>query len=134
MLVFMRRRRELHPNDPIHSEKEYEILCKCMQREKDCRLRKRIEDAIRRFYSYRAGLEKGDPAFLESAFQGKETSFVDAEVELRRLQHLTDIEYGIVFKKTDEFGVFSFCVIDSGKTIYTYYRSDFEFKERHVLM
>jgi hypothetical protein len=46
-----------------------------VQRVKDSKLRRRIDDAMRRFYAYRAGLEKGDSTnfgltnFEEAAFR-----------------------------------------------------------------
>jgi hypothetical protein len=127
MLVFMRRRQEFSANVPVHDAREREVLYDCMQREKDRRFRERIEDAIRRLYAYRAGLEKGDPTTFGV------TSFEDAEVEVIHLPSLSDNEYGIAFKKTGEFGVYGFHVFDSGKIMRSYYRSDAAFNERKSL-
>ena len=130
MLIFMRRRRDFGADVPVHDAKEEEILHACMQREKDRRFRARIEDAMRRFYVYRAGLEKGDPSALGV------NNYVDSEVEIFHLfnSSLPDNEYAILFKKTDEFGVYSFHVIEDGKISYSYYRTDGAFKERQYLM
>jgi hypothetical protein len=127
ILVFMRRRQEFSADVPVHDAREREVLNDCMQREKDRRFRERIEDAIRRFYAFRAGLEKGDPTTFGV------TDFEDAEVEVIHLPSLPDNEYGITFKKTGEFGVYGFHVFDSGKIMYSYYRSDAPFKERKSL-
>jgi hypothetical protein len=129
MLVFMRRRLEFSAKGPVHDAKERDVLYECMRREKDHRFRKRIEDAIRRFYAFRAGLEKGDPATCGI------TNFEDAEVEVIHLPSLVDNEYGITFKKTDEYAVYSFHVFDDSlKISYSYFRTDLMFKERHYLM
>jgi hypothetical protein len=128
MLVFMRRRRDFAANIPVHDAKEEKILHDFMGREKDRRFRKRIEDAIRHFYTYRAGLEKGDPNTFG------ETNFEDAEVAIIHLPSFPDNEYGIAFKKTGEYGVYSFHVFDSGKISYTYCRSNSVFQDRKYLM
>ncbi len=129
MLVFMRRRQEFSAKVPVHDAKERDVLYECMRREKDHRFRERIEDAIRRFYAFRAGLEKGDPTTCGIS------NFEDAEVAIIHLPSLPDNEYGITFKKTDEYGVYGFHVFDDSlKISYSYYRSDFMFKERHYLM
>jgi hypothetical protein len=126
MLVFMRRRQNLAGVGPVHDAKEEKILRNCMGRDKDRKFRQRIEDAIRRFYAYRAGLEKGDPTTFAAA------TYEDAEVQIIRLPSLPDNEYGITFKKTDEFGVYSFHVFDTGEVSYSYYRSDALFNERKM--
>jgi hypothetical protein len=128
MLVFMRRRDEFASKYAVHDEKERKVLYDCMQAEKDRRFRARIEDVIRRFYAYRAGLEKGDPSMFGV------TNFEDTDVEVIRLPSLVDIEYGITFKKTNEFGIYSFYVFDNGKITHDYYRSDAFFKEREFLL
>jgi hypothetical protein len=128
MLVFMRRRRDFAANIPVHDAKEENVLHECMGREMDRRFRKRIEDAIRRFYAYRAGLEKGDSSTFGV------TNFEDAEVVIIHLPSLPDNEYGIAFKKTDEYGVYSFHVFDSGEISYTYCRSNSMFQERKYLL
>jgi hypothetical protein len=127
MLVFMRRRQEFSADIPVHDAREAEVLYRCMQREKDRRFRERVEAAIGRFYAYRAGLEKGDPSTF------RVPDFEDAEVEVIHLPSIPDNEYGIAFKKTSEFAVYSFHVFDSGKVSYSYYRSDATFKERKAL-
>jgi hypothetical protein len=127
MLVFMRRRDEFKSKYPVHDAKEHKILCERMQAVKDRSFRERIENTMARFYSYRAGLEKGDPSSLAV------TNFENADVEIFHLPSVPDNEYGIVFKKTGQFGVYGFHVFDDGKISYSYYRSDALFKERHVL-
>jgi hypothetical protein len=62
------------------------------------------------------------------------TNFEDTDVEVIRLPSLVDIEYGITFKKTNEFGIYSFYVFDNGKITHHYYRSDAFFKEREFLL
>lgn len=128
MLVFMRRRQEFSAHVPVHDAREADVLQRSMQREKDRRFRERIEAAIGRFYAYRAGLEKGDPSTFGI------TNFNDAEVEVIHLPSMVDIEYGLAFKTTEEFGIYSFYVHDDGRISYSYYRSDFTFKERKNLL
>jgi hypothetical protein len=55
-------------------------------------------------------------------------------VEIIHLPSLPDNEYGITFKKTDEFGVYSFHVFNTGEISDSYYRSDVQFNERNFLM
>lgn len=128
MLIFMRRRNEFKSKYPIHDEKERNILHDRMRAEKDGRFRDRIEQAIRRFHAYQAGLERGDPSAFPVA------SFEDAEVEITHLPSLVDNEFGISFKKTGEFGVYSFYVFDTGKIMRSFYRSDALFSERNCLL
>jgi hypothetical protein len=128
MLVFMRRRQNSPGVGPVHYEREEKILHDCMRRYKDRKFRQRIEDAIWRFYAYQAGLMKGDPT------TSSVESYEDAEVKMIHLPSLPDNEYGIAFKTTDEFGVYSFHVFDTGELSYSYYRSDVLFNERKFLM
>lgn len=128
MLIFMRRREEFKSKYPVHDENEHKVLIDRMRAEKDRRFRERIEDAMGRFYWYRAGLEEGEPSRLGV------TNFANDEFDIFRLTNVLDNEYGIVFKKTGEFGVYGFHVFDKGKIIYNYYRSDAQFNERHVLL
>jgi len=128
MLVFMRRRQEFSAKVPVHDEQEFQVLRNSMQRKQDRIFRDRIDDAMQRYYAYKAGLEAGGLG----AFG--ETNFEDAEAGIVHLPSLPDNEYGITFKKTGEFGVYSFHVPDSGKISYSYCRSDLMFKERRYLM
>ena len=127
MLIFMRRRDEFKSKYPVHDEKEHKVLRDRMRAVKDRRFRERIEDTMGRFYWYRAGLEKGDPSSVGVR------NFENDDLEIFHLPSLPDNEYGIVFKKTGEFGVYGFHVFDDGKISYSYYRSDAQFNERHVL-
>jgi hypothetical protein len=128
MLVFMRLRDEFKAKYPVHEEKEHSVLLNTMRREKDRRFRKRIEDAIVRFYAYRAGFQDASPS------ASGVTDFEDAEVVVCRLESLGDIQYGIVFKKTEEYGVYSFFVHDDGHITHSYSRSDRAFSERASLL
>jgi hypothetical protein len=127
MLVFMRRRENLPGVGPVHDAKEEMILHDCMRRDKDRKFRQRIEETIRRLYAYRSGLEKADPTTSAVA------SYEDDEVEIIHLPSLADNEYGITFKKSDEFGIYSFHVFDTGEVSHSYYRSDVLFNKRAFL-
>ena len=128
MLVFMRRRRDFAADIPVHDKEEEKVLRECMGRERDRRFLKRIESALKRFYAYQSGLQMGDPKTFGVA------NFEDAEVVIVPLPSLPDNEYGIAFKKTDEYGVYSFHVFDSGETSHTYCRSNSMFQDRKYLM
>ncbi|MCJ2105537.1 hypothetical protein MKK70_09115 [Methylobacterium sp. E-041] len=130
MLVFMRNR--LQPDvarrRPLHDEREHKLLLDTMGRLKDRHFRNRIAEAWQLCYAYRQGFDagKGDP------FAATRETFADAEVEVFSLPfNLTpDIETGIVFKKTDEYGVYAYFVHDDGRKSESYYRTDQQFARR----
>lgn len=126
MLVFMRPHDEFNSKYAVHDEKERKVLYDRMQAEKDRRFRARIEDAIGSYRAYQAGLEKAELSTFGVTFE-------DAEVEVIHLPSLPANEYGITFKKTNEFGIYGFYVFDDGKITYHYCRSDACFKERKFL-
>ncbi len=99
-----------------------------MQTLKNVRLYKMIEETINKFKWYCAGLEKGDPSN-----QGRHLPFNNDEVEIVDFAHFIEIGYGIVFKKTGDFGVYSCFVSDDGESRGAYYRSDAQFKNREFL-
>ena len=128
MLSLMRRRDTLKSKYPLHSEKEYKLLCGSMQTLKDVCLRKMIEETINKYNWYCAGLEKGDPSTF-----GNRVHINNDEVEIVYLPGSYDSEYGVIFKKTGDFGVYRFSVFDDGETRGTYYRCDALFKDRKFL-
>jgi hypothetical protein len=100
--------------------------------EKARRFKARIEDALRRCHAYRHGFDagKGEP------YSGLHETFSDAEIEVFQIPYgaSPENETGIVFKKTDEYGVYSFFIADGNKTYHSYYRTDSAFKKREPLL
>ncbi len=101
---------------PATSHGDLEHLKEYAQRIKDTKFKQRIIDAIDVFYRTRDSYEK------------IEDSPIIYENDSFQVQHAYDvasIRYGIHFKDTDEYGLYSFFVDDDrDKTYYSYYRSD----------
>lgn len=132
MLVSMKNRSEIEAvrSRPLHDEKEHKVLLDTVRKVKDARFKARIEDALRRCWSYRQGFDagKGEP------YAGLYETYSDGEVEVWQLLGPTpESETGIYFKKTDEYGVYGFFAADDDKTYRFFYRSDATFKVRHPL-
>ena len=130
MLVFMKNRSEFESvrSRPVHDEKEHKTMLDVVARERGKRFKVRIEEALRRCHAYRHGIDtaKGDP------FAGLHETYSDAEVEVFQIPYgaSPENETGIHFKKTDEYGVYSFFMPDGGKRIDSYYRTDAQFEIR----
>ena len=128
MLVFLRRRDVAKSEIPLHNEKEYILLCGSMQTLKNVRLYKMIDETMKRYNWYCTGLEKN-----VHSISGYRVGFNNDEIEIVYLTGSWDNEWGIVFKKTGDFGVHKFSVYDDGETRGSYYRSDAQFKNRELL-
>ncbi len=106
--------------DDLKHLKEYVIKIK------DTIFKKRIVDAVDVFYRAKSDYETidGSPILYEN--------------DIFQVQHAYDvaeIRYGIYFKDTDEYGLYSFFVDDEkDKTYYSYYRSDGTFKTEEYLV
>jgi len=61
MLIFMRRRNSFSSTS-CYNEEDKKVFNKVMQRERDTRFRKRIEEAVLRFHTYAQGLRDGNPS------------------------------------------------------------------------
>lgn len=134
MLVFLRRRDTIKSTIPVHTEKEYKLLCSGMQTLKNVRLYKMIDETMNKYHWYCDGLEKNDPSI-----SGNRIGFENDEIKIVYLPESWSGKWGIVFKKTGEFGVCKFSVSGDGeasglyKTSFSYYRSDALF-ENHELV
>ena len=129
MLIFMKSRSEIEVvrQKPIHNDRDRTTLRDRMRGEKGRLLRLRIVEAMARFYAYRSGVEsvKGD---IEV------NRFEDGEVSIVHLSTPYQNEYGLHFKKTDEFGVYGFAVLDDGKVYHEYSMSDSSFTNRSSII
>ncbi|WP_036291391.1 hypothetical protein [Methylosinus sp. PW1] len=129
MLIYLRRRAEHSSHHPLFSDEEFTVLRDVVRGVKDATLRRRIQDAMRLYYAYWAGYEYPDRSAL-----GVDLTYRDAEIEVIRLHSLgPDIEYGVIFQETGEFGVYSFFVHDDGRRTQMYARTDQSFNKRQHL-
>ena len=132
MLIFMKNRSSLDVIrlNSLHDKAEYDILKGSMERIKRLRLRGRIDDALQRCHCYQAGYEAASSDLLKSIDQ----PYSDQEVDVFRLpwrQVTPDNEVGIIFKKTDEYAIYStFYDSDRERAYKSYYRSDASFSNR----
>jgi hypothetical protein len=131
MLVFMKNRDRSTHRPFLHGEDEYKVLQRVVRELKDHQFRARIEDALRRCHSYQQGLTTGgaDP------FAAGRGTYADADVEVFRMvdSSIVDIETGIIFKKTEEYGIHSFFLGDDGHQFHSYYRTDRNFVKREAV-
>jgi len=134
MLVFMKNRSETEVTHrrPLHNENEHKVLLNTVRRVDDRRFRARLEDALQRCHAYRQGFGAGK----DDLYAGMHETFSDAEVEVFQLPYglSPENETGVVFKKTDEYGIFASFTHDSGRTSDSYYRTDRQFKSRVPLL
>lgn len=111
------------------SESDIQHLSEYVLKIRDTKFRLRLERAISDYYVWRAG---------------KETETMDAEAEMmdvyeyggttvRHVHHFAENRYGIHFKDTNEFGLYTFFVFDDGRISHSYYRSDQTFEVNDVL-
>jgi hypothetical protein len=107
----------------VYDDTEADVLNKEIRRTKDRRLKDQIDEGMKRYYIWRRA--KDEPNGLDTP-----RSYDDAEFEVFGLDGMSgrgftpDIQYGVVCKKLNENGVYSFFVADEGKTYYSYYRTD----------
>ena len=131
MLIFLNRRYHGEQVKSLFDERQEKALRETIRRVKDANMVRRIKAAMGQFYAYRSGFERdGNSAF------GVELIYSDAEVEVFKLPHTPGIEidYGVIFKKTDEQGIYSFAVVDGNKTYHSYARSDRTFETRQHMI
>jgi hypothetical protein len=109
---------------PVFSEKESETLRNSMRRESDRRFRAKIEDAMKIYNVARSAAKDGSFERID---------YEDASISVFPLQHFAESRWGIHFKPTDEFGIYSVFYADNSKAYRSYYRSDNSFQEETSL-
>ena len=127
MLMILRRRDEFVSRLPIHDERERAFLEDRMTAETDRRFRHRMETAVSRFDAYRNGFKAAAGSLPMS------TDYEDFEGRIMFLPSFADIRYGIHFKKSDEYGIYSFFVHDNGYGQHSWYRSNHTFEHEKRL-
>ena len=130
MLLLLRRRDPYLKDKPLFEEREVKAFEENFRRHLDRRLRKRLEDAIRLYYAWRAGWDGA----TQDPFSTLHKPFRSAEVEVTPLESMADHQFGISFPKTDEHGVYSFFVFDDGRVHHSYDASDAAYGARRPLM
>ncbi|MHC2521688.1 hypothetical protein [Bradyrhizobium diazoefficiens] len=109
----------------VFSESEYAILEKTMRREGDRCLRDRINDAMDKFDAVRYH-SKSDNIFERPDFE-------DRRVSITPLEHLMETRWGLHFKDTDEYAIYSVFYGDDSRVFRSYYRSDNAFNVEEPL-
>src|SRR5262249_19546446 len=94
---------------------------------KDTKFRLRLERAISDFYIWQACKDQ------MIGTRDAEEVFNHLNTTVRRVEHLVENRYGVHFKDTNEWGLYSFFVFDDGRVSYYYYRSDSTFQEERIL-
>lgn len=119
-----------HQNFRLFTEEEFEVLRKTVRRCKDRAFKSRIEGAVDRYYALQRAIDR----YGSKEAQGALNSLEDGDLEVFRLPNVgPENELGIVFKKTEEFGVYSTFHDDDGKVFKSYSRSDATFNKRDGL-
>jgi len=96
---------------------------------KDTKFALRLERAVD---DYRAWCEgKGGRPHWDSPIE--EQTFDTYTVTVRPISHFAENRYGVHFKDTNEFGLYTFYVFDDGRISYSYYRTDAKFQSEHPL-
>jgi len=95
-------------------------LEKYVQRFKDTRFKNRLKDAIREFRVYESN-KAPEPLYETAAFS------------VRRVRHFAELRYGVHFKDTGEFGLYTVFNDDPGERYIGFYRSDAAFEKEIVL-
>jgi hypothetical protein len=109
-------------SDIHHPTNEAELahLEKYVQRFKDTRFKNRLKDAIREFRVYESN-KAPEPLYETAAFS------------VRRVRHFAELRYGVHFKDTGEFGLYTVFNDDPGERYIGFYRSDAAFEKEIVL-
>ena len=109
-------------------KREMEIFRERIRRYKDKRLKDAMEEAMARYYAWRQDRDAKDE------FKDKDYEVVSLMGHPSR-EFTPEVEHGIVCKKLNECGIYSFFVDDErNKTYHHYHRSDPTFSKTDVLM
>jgi hypothetical protein len=83
---------------------------------------------MKRYYIWRRAKDELDRTEMPERYED-----TDFEVFRMEARFTPDVKYGIVCKKLDENGVYSFFVADEGQTYYSYSRTDQTFTKDTLL-
>jgi hypothetical protein len=103
------------------SDGELAHLEEYVEKIKDARFRRRLKNAMREYHAWENGRHK-DVAFYETNM-----------LTVRRVQHFAETRYGILFKDTDEAGLYTVFHGDGGEIYTGFYRSDEKFEKEVYL-
>ena len=103
-------------------ENEEDHLGRYVQRIEDTILQQKLHLAIGQYYDSR---NNENDSHLEKDAYGK--IFDCSWFALHRLSHKMENRYGIYFKDTDNYGIYSSFIYDNGRMSESYYRSDQSF-------
>ncbi len=109
-----------YPKVNTTSKDELAHLKEYVQQFKDMRFEYKIKDAVGKYHSYQADIPK-KPEYETDMFS------------VRRVPHFAEIRYGIQFKDTDEFGLYTVFYSDREEPYVSVYRSDPSFEKEIVL-
>jgi hypothetical protein len=108
---------------PPTNDAELAHLEKYLQRFKDARFENRVKAAIREFRVYQASTPREPAMIYESPL-----------FTVRRVSHFAEVRYGVHFKDTDEYGLYTVLHDDSYDKTYEFvFRSDDTFQKESVL-
>jgi hypothetical protein len=100
---------------PPTSEDELAHLERYVRRFKDTRFKDRMKAAIREDRTHQANTAEEKPQYETGAFT------------VRRVPHFAEVRYGVHFKDTDEFGLYTVFYGDREDSYIGIYRSDASF-------
>jgi hypothetical protein len=125
-LLLAKQKRVFH----VFPEDEIRVFRDSMRRRKDRLFKQRIKDAMALFYKMRRAADAGN----KSDIVGESYEDENVKVHYAPMQYSPEVAYGIHFKDTNEYGVYSFFSdYKSDKTYYSFYRSDRTFKDHKLL-
>jgi len=94
---------------------------------KDTRFKNRLKNAIRELHAHQRNTNSDRPPEARASLYEADTFSV------RPVPHFAEIRYGVHFKDTNEFGLYTIFLDDSSKAYIGFYRSDAGFREETVL-
>jgi hypothetical protein len=110
-------------------DSDLEHLTTYVERIKDTKFRLRLERAVDDYYVWCEG--KGGRPHWDSPIE--EQTFAYRNVVVRPISHFAESRYGVHFKDTNEYGLYSFYLFDDGHISHSYYRSDAGFENERRL-
>jgi hypothetical protein len=114
----------------LFADEEFKVLLKTVRRCKDRAFKKRIQGAVDRYYALRRVIDRHGSREARDQI----CSLEEADLEVFRLPNTSpENELGIVFKKTNECGIYGTFHHDDGKLSESFYRSDSAFQNRDYI-
>jgi hypothetical protein len=107
----------------IFGDSEYETLTRAMRRETDHRLRARIVDAMTKYDMVRSANKDGGYQRID---------YDDSVISIFPIDHFAELRWGLHFKDTHEYAIYSVFYHDDSRAFRSHYRSDsaFQVEER----